>query len=162
MFFGSDFRFELPSNRSLRRPNNGASGDMYAGLNEEQRASLKEITRMGFPPRAWWAHDEIAFAATGVYGSIIAHCSRKIPRTFRILDEARISGRQSTEIAARCSHPVRDDHCWRITTAEAKKRGLPVSISAGTRDTAPAGLRLAKVPIGRLQGAFLYPQKRSG
>lgn len=30
-------------------------GDIYAGLNDEQRAALTEITKMGFPPRGW--HD---------------------------------------------------------------------------------------------------------
>jgi len=32
----------------------GGSGDMYAGLNEEERAGLREATRMGFPPRTWF------------------------------------------------------------------------------------------------------------
>lgn len=32
----------------------GGSGDMYEGLNEDQKAMLKEITLMGFPPKAWF------------------------------------------------------------------------------------------------------------
>ena len=28
---------------------------MYAGLNREEREALAEVTRMGFPPRAWFA-----------------------------------------------------------------------------------------------------------
>ncbi|HVN51001.1 MAG TPA: hypothetical protein VMT43_06185 [Acidimicrobiales bacterium] len=36
----------------------GGSGDMYAGLTAEERDALAEVTRMGFPPRAW------SFAAT--------------------------------------------------------------------------------------------------
>ncbi|MER5439443.1 hypothetical protein [Streptomyces sp. NPDC002790] len=31
-------------------------GDMYAGLDAEQRAALEEATRMGFPPRSWFGH----------------------------------------------------------------------------------------------------------
>lgn len=34
----------------------GGSGDMYAGLNEEERQALEEVTRMGFPPKSWFAH----------------------------------------------------------------------------------------------------------
>ena len=34
----------------------GGSGDMYAGLNEEEKGALQEVTRMGFPPRGWWNH----------------------------------------------------------------------------------------------------------
>jgi hypothetical protein len=32
----------------------GGSGDMYAGLNAEERGALKEATSMGFPPRGWF------------------------------------------------------------------------------------------------------------
>ncbi|MET0586919.1 MAG: hypothetical protein ABWZ75_00220 [Novosphingobium sp.] len=34
----------------------GGSGDPYAGLNEEQAAALREVTRMGFEPRSWFGH----------------------------------------------------------------------------------------------------------
>ncbi len=39
----------------------GGSGDMYDGLNEEEAATLRELTRFGFPPLAWF------FEAWGVY-----------------------------------------------------------------------------------------------
>ena len=32
----------------------GGSGDMYAGLDAEQRIALDDATRYGFPPRAWF------------------------------------------------------------------------------------------------------------
>jgi hypothetical protein len=34
----------------------GGSGDTYEHLNEEERDALTEVTRMGFPPRSWFAH----------------------------------------------------------------------------------------------------------
>jgi hypothetical protein len=34
----------------------GGSGDMFAGLNDEERDALGEVTRMGFPPRSWFGH----------------------------------------------------------------------------------------------------------
>ena len=36
----------------------GGSGDMYEGLNAHEAAMLKEITRMGFPPKAWFLEAE--------------------------------------------------------------------------------------------------------
>lgn len=33
----------------------GGSGDMYAGLNQEEKAALEEATKMGFPPQSWFA-----------------------------------------------------------------------------------------------------------
>lgn len=44
----------------------GGSGDMYAGLNEEEREALEEVTRMGFPPKAWFAYREIGDGALTV------------------------------------------------------------------------------------------------
>lgn len=32
----------------------GGSGDIYEGLNEEQKQALSEVTKMGFPPKAWF------------------------------------------------------------------------------------------------------------
>jgi hypothetical protein len=34
----------------------GGSSDMYERLDEEERAALSEVTRMGFPPRSWFGH----------------------------------------------------------------------------------------------------------
>ena len=37
----------------------GGSGDMYRGLNPEQREVLREVTRMGFPPLGWFNYKTI-------------------------------------------------------------------------------------------------------
>ena len=34
----------------------GGSGDMYAGLNEEEKEALQEVTKMGFPPKSWFGY----------------------------------------------------------------------------------------------------------
>lgn len=34
----------------------GGSGHMYAGLDADESAALLEVTRMGFPPRSWFAY----------------------------------------------------------------------------------------------------------
>uniref|UniRef100_UPI002742113F PKD domain-containing protein n=1 Tax=Actinoplanes sp. RD1 TaxID=3064538 RepID=UPI002742113F len=34
----------------------GGSGDLYAGLDDEERAALDEATLLGYPPRGWWNH----------------------------------------------------------------------------------------------------------
>lgn len=39
--------------------NPGGSGDPYATLNDEERAALREATRMGFPLRGWWSHETL-------------------------------------------------------------------------------------------------------
>ena len=37
----------------------GGSGDPYAVLDDAQAAALTEVTRMGFPPQSWYAHDSL-------------------------------------------------------------------------------------------------------
>jgi hypothetical protein len=37
----------------------GGSGEMYASLNEEEVQALQEVTRMGFPPEAWFGYKNI-------------------------------------------------------------------------------------------------------
>jgi hypothetical protein len=39
--------------------NPGGSGDMYAGLNDVERAALEEATLMGYPPRGWYNHESL-------------------------------------------------------------------------------------------------------
>jgi len=41
----------------------GGSGDMYAGLNAEEKEALQEVTAMGFPPRAWFNYKTIGEGA---------------------------------------------------------------------------------------------------
>ena len=51
----------------------GGSGDMFEGLNEEEHAALSEVTRMGFPPRAWFGHRTMGMHAFPVlYRGLVA------------------------------------------------------------------------------------------
>lgn len=34
----------------------GGSGDIYAGLNDEEKDALIEVTKMGFPPQSWFGY----------------------------------------------------------------------------------------------------------
>ena len=51
----------------------GGSGDMFQGLTTEQRAALTEVTRMGFPPRAWFGHRTMGMHAFPIlYRGLVA------------------------------------------------------------------------------------------
>jgi hypothetical protein len=51
----------------------GGSGDMYAGLNDEEKAALREVTRMGFPPKSWFGYQTMGVHAFSVlYPGIVA------------------------------------------------------------------------------------------
>jgi hypothetical protein len=58
----------------------GGSGDMYAGLNKEQRDALLEVTRMGQPTRAWFVWERLG---TGPFaGSIFDNVQKWDPAYF--------------------------------------------------------------------------------
>jgi hypothetical protein len=40
----------------------GGSGDMYAGLNEEEKEALREVTKMGFPPQSWFGYKTMGYS----------------------------------------------------------------------------------------------------
>ncbi|HWV70451.1 MAG TPA: hypothetical protein VN040_01975, partial [Pseudosphingobacterium sp.] len=46
----------------------GGSGDIYAGLNDEEKAALFEVTKMGFPTKSWFGYQTM-----GVHGFIAVY-----------------------------------------------------------------------------------------
>ncbi len=46
----------------------GGSGDMYAGLNPEEKQALQEVTKMGFPPQSWFGYKTM-----GVHGFVAVY-----------------------------------------------------------------------------------------
>jgi len=46
----------------------GGSGNMYAGLNEEEKEAMLEVTRMGFPPQSWYA-----WRTMGIHGFLVLY-----------------------------------------------------------------------------------------
>lgn len=46
----------------------GGSGDMYAGLNEEEKEALREVTKMGFPPKSWFGYKNM-----GIHGFLVLY-----------------------------------------------------------------------------------------
>ena len=58
------------------------SGDMYQDLNEEQRAALREVTKMGFPPAAWFNYKTIGEGAFPVLFPLIRMLDRSYFKDF--------------------------------------------------------------------------------
>jgi hypothetical protein len=46
----------------------GGSGDPYAGLNDEQKEALQEVTKMGFPPQSWYGYKDM-----GIHGFLVLY-----------------------------------------------------------------------------------------
>ena len=46
----------------------GGSGDPYAGLNDEEKEALQEVTKMGFPPQSWYGYKNM-----GIHGFLVLY-----------------------------------------------------------------------------------------
>ena len=142
----------------------GGSGDMYAGLNDEEAAALKEVTAMGFPPRAWFNFEKIAFGYTGVFTSLVDFIRLGDPTYFEdFWTKSGYLGADKTNSiqAARIQENTKIKAL--IMPDEARRLGLPMSMSASQTNSGvdfPAALRLEKTPAGNLQGASII--MRSG
>ncbi|HEY7134392.1 MAG TPA: hypothetical protein VIB48_04935 [Acidimicrobiia bacterium] len=135
----------------------GGSGDMYAGLTTEERDALAEVTRMGFPPRAWFDVRRIAMGYTGVFCSLVDNIVRWDPEYFA--DFWSVPGYLGADPPESLSRE-RIQHKTTISQVvmadEAESLGLPVAMSALFGDSEkvlPAALRIESLPDGNLQGA---------
>src|SRR5882724_8527963 len=98
----------------------GGSGDMYAGLNEEERGALREVTRMGFPPQSWFGYKTMGIHAFGVlYPGIVQADPQYFTDFWRVPGYLGANPPESL-IKARIQH--RTTIKLGITEAEATKR----------------------------------------
>jgi hypothetical protein len=136
----------------------GGSGDIYAGLNDEERAALTEVTRMGFPPRIWFNYQRIAFGYTGVLGSLIDKMFTWDPSYFE--DFWKVPGYLGANPPeslkrARIHHETTISQV--LMAEDMRKMGFPLSMSAGQfgNVTVPAAFKMESLPEGDLQGASM-------
>jgi hypothetical protein len=130
---------------------------MYGGLNEEEESALREVTRFGFPPKAWFNHRRIAFGYTGVFTTLVDRIVDGDPTYFD--DFWTTPGYLGADppaslTAARIQHMTRIGAL--IMPDEARALGLPLTMAAAQTQSGvafPAALRLEDLPDGNLQGA---------
>jgi hypothetical protein len=151
-------RDQLPGIVDAAEP--GGSGEMYAGLNDEQLGALLEVTKIGFPPRSWFNYKKIAFGYTGVLASLLDAVIQLDPTYFsndfwnlpgylgkddpQSFDKERIVNFQTTVAKS-------------MTADEVRAMGLPLSLSATQTENAalPAAFILESLPTPDLQGAAI-------
>ncbi len=137
----------------------GGSGDMYAGLNDEEREALTEVTKMGFPPRAWFNYRRIAFGYTGVLTTLLDPMMKWDPTYVEdFWKEPGYLGANPPQslLDARITHDTTISKL--IMPDDIRKMGGSLTISAGQvgNVTVPAGFVLENVPEGDLQGASIF------
>ncbi len=131
----------------------GGSGDMYAGLNDEEAAALREVTRMGFPPKAWFGYQTMGVHAFSVLYPGIVMADPTYFTDFWSVPGYLGAKPPASLLKARVQHPGKIKRV--ITAAEAEAMKLDVgrmpgqSKGKGTADKAwqAAMEAAAKMPV---------------
>jgi len=137
----------------------GGSGDPYAGLNAEEREALVEVTRMGFPPRAWFNVQKIAFGYTGVFTTLVDQIVDGDPTYFDdFWAKPGYLGANPTESLKRARIQQATKISALVMPEEARAMGVPLTMptsQVGSGVQFPAALRFENLPAGNLQGASI-------
>jgi hypothetical protein len=137
----------------------GGSGDMYAGLSAEEREALEEVTRMGFPPRAWFDVKRIAQGYTGVWSMLGNNMIKYDPDYFEdFWNVPGYLGANPTEslLQSRIQHKA--TVIKPIMADEAEEYGLGTGVAIFRSEAMadiPIALQLDGLPDGSLMGAML-------
>lgn len=124
-------------------------GDMYVGLNDEERQALTEVTKMGFPTKAWFAYKTMGLHAFPVLYPGVAMADAKYFKDFWTVPG--YLGADSTNSVYKARIQQSSKIKTIITTELAAKFGLPAAETAGqARGTADAAWK----SIGGAEGGM--------
>jgi hypothetical protein len=131
-------------------------GEMYAGLNQEERDALTEATRMGLPPRVWFAHESLGY---GPLGGLIDDLVKLDPKYYSddFWNVAGYLGANPTESLQRARIQQHKTAIVKIVMSDeaSKMSGFRLTSAAVGKNLVPALLQLKNMPTGELRGATL-------
>ncbi len=137
----------------------GGSGDMYAGLDDGQRAALQEVTRMGFPPRAWFDVERINGSYTMLWTVFAEMIRAADPEYFTdFWTKPGYLGHDSPESLVRDRIDTTITIVGIVTVGEASALDLPAAgtpTGVNAMERAPVALRVSGLPGGNLRGATM-------
>lgn len=136
----------------------GGSGDMFAGLTEEERDALAEVTRLGFPVQAWFDAERVRLQYTTVWAGLFDHFATWDPTYFD--DFWTVPGYlgqnpPASLLDAKVVHKTKIVEL--VLPGAAPELGLPIPLALrGLHvDDVPVAYRLEDVPDADLTGAML-------
>lgn len=127
----------------------GGNGDMYAGLDDEEKEALTEATKMGFPPKSWFGYKTMGIHAFAVLYQGMGMADRKyFYDDFWKLPGYLGANPPASLLKARIQQPSKIKIA--ITQNEAVKLGLVAPMSERERGTAD----LAWKNVGQKEGTM--------
>lgn len=127
--------------------------DMYAGLSDEEKQALTEVTKMGFPPKAWFAYKTMGLHAFPVLYPGVKMADAKYFNDFWTMPG--YDGTDSTSSVRKARIQQSSKIKRIITTDLAVKFGIPQPENAGqARGTADAAWKSVGGAEGGMPVAF--------
>jgi hypothetical protein len=126
----------------------GGNGNMYSGLNEEEKQALMEVTKLGFPPQSWFGYKTM-----GIHGFIALYQGMRMADAQFFDDFWKVKGylgANPTESLLKARIQKTSKIKAGVTIDEAVKIKLVEAPSAGERGSAD----LAWKSIGGTEGAM--------
>jgi hypothetical protein len=130
----------------------GGSGDMYAGLNQEEKEALMEATKLGFPPQSWFGYKTM-----GIHGFIALYQGMRMADAKFFDDFWKVKGylgANPTESLLKARLQKASKIKANITTDEAVKLGLKEPETAGHRGSADLAWKSMGGVEGQMPVAF--------
>lgn len=130
----------------------GGSGDMYGGLNEEEKQALMEATKLGFPPQSWFGYKTM-----GIHGFIALYQGMRMADAKYFDDFWKVKGylgANPTESLLKARLQKVSKIKANITTEEAVKLGLKEAETAGHRGSADLAWKSMGGVEGQMPVAF--------
>ena len=133
----------------------GGSGDIYAGLNVEQQEALREVTRMGFPPRAWFDYDKMGDGALMVLAPYIYRVYPQYFTDFWTKEGFEGADPESSEARARVCFETTIEE---LVAAEEKKAEEFTSVDNSWQNVIGGSSSVPRIRPASLpaEGAYLY------
>jgi hypothetical protein len=130
----------------------GGNGDIYAGLNAEEKAALQEVTKMGFPPKSWFGYKTM-----GVHGFIalyqgVVMADRKYFDEFWKQQGYEGANPTASLLKARLQKASKIKKS--ISLEEAVKLGIKEPVSEGERGSADLAWKSAGGTEGGMPAAY--------
>jgi hypothetical protein len=143
----------------------GGSGDMYRDLNSEEKEALQEVTRMGFPPTAWFNYKTLGEGAFPILFNLV----RAQDPTYFKSDFWTVSGYQGTN-PPKSLQQARVQLKTKITKIISTGKGDEAPKARAGVDTAwnqfqadaPYVFEVESVPSETLRDAFMLIQSGEG
>ena len=134
----------------------GGSGNIYQNLNDEEQDALREVTKMGFPPAAWFNHKTIGEGAFPVLFPLVKMMDPGYFKDFWTVPGYEGVNPKPSLTKARVQHPTAVVNVVSPGNPESHKSfgGVDAAKDA-IKDSQMIGIQMESVPSQDPEGAFV-------